>query len=86
MCAILVYKTKTSSAFKFYETYTNSQKQIFTFKNAVFGIAISQRKSKMNWLHKNSEIFVYVLNRKVYLKYLYYSYINIVEKNLTLGP
>ena len=32
MCAILVYETKTSSAFKFYETYTNSQKQILTFK------------------------------------------------------
>lgn len=67
--------------------YTNSQKQILTFKKTVFGIVISQRKSKMNWLQKNSEIFAYFLNRKVYLKYLYYRYINIVgKKNLTLDP
>ena len=50
-----------------------------------FGITISQMKSKMNWLHKNSEIFAYVLNREVYLKYLYYSYINIVEKKSHIG-
>ena len=57
MCAILVYETKTASAFKLYETYTHPQKQILTFKKTVFGIVISQRKSKMNWLQKNSEIF-----------------------------
>ena len=38
MCAILVYETKTASAFKLYETYTNPQKQILTFKKTVFGI------------------------------------------------
>ena len=37
----------------------------------------------MNWLQTNSEIFAYFLNRKVYLKYLYYRYINIVEKKIS---
>ena len=85
MCAILVYETKTASAFKLYETDTNPQKQILTFKKTVFGIVISQRKSKMNWLQKNSEIFACVLKRKVYLKYLNYSYINFVEKKSHIG-
>ena len=58
-------------------------KNKFSHSKMQFGITISQMKSKMNWLHKNSEIFAYVLNREVYLKYLYYSYINIVEKKIS---
>ena len=46
MCAILVYETKTSSAFKFYETYTNSQKQILTFKKCSLELPLVRWKVK----------------------------------------
>lgn len=67
---ILIYETKTSSAFTFYEDI-KVHKKVLTFMKIVFGIGVSQ--SKIDLLQKNPEVFAYFLIRKAYLESLYYS-------------
>lgn len=52
---ILIYETKTSSAFTFYEDI-KVHKKVLTFMKIVFGIGVSQ--SKIDLLQKNPEVFL----------------------------